>query len=159
MYISETQKIRPIVQKYLSGKIIDLGCGNDLISPSAIGVDARKLPNVSIVTNKIDSFARSNPSMAGHFDVVFSSHCLEHIKEDDSALFDWSRLLKEGGHMILYLPDDRHYDNAKNPEHLHRYTLESFLQKLSYFSFLSVVESGMHIDHDCYSFWVVCKRV
>jgi len=39
------------------------------------------------------------------YEFVFSSHCLEHIANPLKALFEWSRILKEGGYIVLILPE------------------------------------------------------
>jgi hypothetical protein len=52
---------------------------------------------------------------------------LEHIAADYAALKDWSLLLREGGHLVLYLPDGDHYDNKENLEHMRDVKYEQFL--------------------------------
>lgn len=37
-------------------------------------------------------------------DFVFSSHLLEHLDRPAIALNEWSRVLKKGGHMFIYVP-------------------------------------------------------
>jgi len=39
------------------------------------------------------------------YDFVFGSHCLEHIVNPLKALFEWSRIIKEGGYMVVILPE------------------------------------------------------
>lgn len=41
----------------------------------------------------------------GTYDFVFGSHCLEHIANPLKALFEWSRIIKDGGYMVLILPE------------------------------------------------------
>lgn len=47
---------------------------------------------------------RSLPFANGTFDVVFASHVLEHIKEDERALAEIRRVLRPGGLAILPVP-------------------------------------------------------
>lgn len=47
---------------------------------------------------------RKLPFADGSFDVVFASHVLEHIKEDDQALAEIRRILRPGGFAILPVP-------------------------------------------------------
>lgn len=156
MFTSETQKIRPIIQKHLTGLIVDIGCGHDPVTPDAFGIDCRKFPHVKHVTRNLDRLSQELPEMRA--DVVYSSHCLEHFADDEAALRDWANLLKPDGLLILYLPDDRHYDNGKNPEHLQRYTYPQFLSEFLPRFELTVVESGEDFGPDRYSFYVVLRR-
>jgi SAM-dependent methyltransferase len=47
---------------------------------------------------------RELPFDAGSFDVVFASHVLEHIKDDDLALSEIRRVLRPGGFAVLPVP-------------------------------------------------------
>lgn len=40
----------------------------------------------------------------GAYDVVLSSHCLEHVANPLRALAEWLRVLKEGGFLLLVVP-------------------------------------------------------
>lgn len=156
MYVSETQKIRPIVEKYCTGSVVDIGCGDDIIVPTAIGVDVRKTKTATIITDK---FKTLSEVLNRKFDTVFSSHCLEHIDNDVVAVLDWINLLNDGGHLILYLPDDDHYDNSKNPDHLHWYKYKSFVAWfLHYFPKMKILDHGLDVGEDRYSFWLVAKK-
>ena len=66
------------------------------------------------------------------FDYVFSSHTLEHISGTEHVLKEWLRVVKEGGYVIIVMPDKRFHlhdpDNKKpgewapeekNPEQLY----------------------------------------
>jgi 2-polyprenyl-3-methyl-5-hydroxy-6-metoxy-1,4-benzoquinol methylase len=156
MYVSETQKIRPVVEKYCHGSVVDIGCGDDLIVPSAVGVDVRKTSKSQIITDK---FKTLSTVLNQRFDTVFSSHCLEHIDNDVMAVRDWISLLNDGGHLILYLPSDDHYDNKSNPDHLHWYKHESFIAWFGhYFPHMNIIDHGMDIGEDKYSFYLVAKK-
>jgi ADP-heptose:LPS heptosyltransferase/SAM-dependent methyltransferase len=56
-------------------------------------------------------------------DAVFSSHLLEHIEDTEAALTEWWRVVKPGGHLVLYLPHRHFYPNVgeegANPDHKH----------------------------------------
>jgi SAM-dependent methyltransferase len=41
----------------------------------------------------------------GTYDFVFASHSLEHIANPLKALYEWMRILKEDGYIILILPE------------------------------------------------------
>lgn len=153
-FLSETEKIRPRIEKYLSGKIIDIGCGGDKVCRSAIGVDIRKTDAVDVVVPQITALSDLFPK---DFDVVFSSHCLEHIADDVGVIKNWVKLLNPGGLMVLYLPDVRYY-TQHNPEHVHEYTYDSFMFDVEEKTGMSVVDSGLDVGDDRYSFFVVLKK-
>jgi len=160
VYISETQKIRPKIEKYLFGEVADIGCGHDPVVPNAFGIDCRSFPHVKLLTKRLDQLSVENPALVERFDVVYSSHCLEHFSNDVDAINDWCKLIKRDGFLILYLPDDRYYRNDLNPEHLHRYYYHDFMREfMPRFQFLHILDSGEDIGDDRYSFFVVAKKI
>lgn len=155
IYKSETDKIKPKIQKYLNGKIIDIGCGGDKITPDSYGVDCRPLPGVNLVVRFLNNLSNLIPDL---FDVVYSSHCLEHMADDVACLKDWLESIKPGGLLILYLPDIRHYHEF-NPEHFQAYAYEEFMRKMkANFPNIQEVESGMDLGREKYSFYCVFKK-
>lgn len=159
-YISETAKIRDRVSKYLSGRIMDIGCGAEIVKPGAFGIDARVFPHTKYVTNSLYELPERLVDEVGTFDCVFSSHTLEHLPDDVRALREWSKFLKVGGFLVLYLPDDDYYDNSSNPEHLQIYRFEDFIDRFGKrFDDLRVVEQGRDVGHDRYSFYVVFEKI
>ncbi len=117
----ETSKIRNKVEKYTQGFGLDVGCGDDKINDSAIGLDMRGLPCVTICRELEDlSLFGDN-----QFDFVFSSHFLEHIDMPKRMMLEMDRVLKMGGYLILYLPDPKKY-TEDNPEHKTLWTPKQF---------------------------------
>jgi len=57
----------------------------------------------------------------GHFDYVFSSHCLEHLPDWVKALDYWHTKLKHGGVLFLYLPhpSQSYWLPWHNRKHIH----------------------------------------
>lgn len=49
------------------------------------------------------------------FDFVFSSHCLEHLRDPAEGLRNWFRILKPGGHIIITVPDEDLYEQGAWP--------------------------------------------
>jgi ubiquinone/menaquinone biosynthesis C-methylase UbiE len=43
----------------------------------------------------------------GEYDYLISSHCLEHVANPIKALKEWNRVIKDGGLMVLVLPDPK----------------------------------------------------
>ena len=48
-------------------------------------------------------------------DAVFSSHCLEHISDYVSAIQEWHRVIKIGGHVITAVPSAALYERKGRP--------------------------------------------
>lgn len=121
----ESDKIAALVIPYLMGKGLDLGVGLRKVWPHVIGVDnlfdykGMRPEPVDIVSDcdKLPMFA--DVSM----DFVFSSHLLEHFKEEEvpAILNEWARVIKPGGHLVLYVPSANHYphvgEDGANPDH------------------------------------------
>ena len=49
------------------------------------------------------------------YDFVLSSHCLEHLANPLAALREWRRVTKDGGHLVLILPDPEHTFDHRRP--------------------------------------------
>lgn len=88
-------------------KIVDLGCGpeeDSYVTPEGpvVRVDIR-----DEVKPDYRCDLRTLPFKTGEFDVVFSSHTLEHFSrtEVDQLMKEWTRILKEDGEMRLVLPN------------------------------------------------------
>lgn len=130
---AESHKIKYEIVPYTRGRGLDLGCGIWKTYPHFIGVDNLKQwgstpspsyemavkMNIDVVTDcdNLEMFA------SGSMDFVFSSHLLEHIKDAEKALKEWWRVVKIGGHLVLYLPHKDFYPNVgregANPDHKH----------------------------------------
>jgi hypothetical protein len=66
-------------------------------------------------------------------DVVFSSHCLEHIPNYIRAIQEWHRVVRIGGHIITVVPNAHLYErklrppSSHNADHARFYTPASLL--------------------------------
>jgi ubiquinone/menaquinone biosynthesis C-methylase UbiE len=49
------------------------------------------------------------------YDVVLSCHSLEHVANPLKALYEWKRVLKPGGILVLVLPDKRYTFDVNRP--------------------------------------------
>jgi ubiquinone/menaquinone biosynthesis C-methylase UbiE len=101
-------------------KFLDVGCGagyamykaeTDLSchcygidpDPGAHGV-GRYLKNMVSVKNIQQGFAENIPFKNNEFDVVFSSHVLEHVNDEQLSLKEMKRVLKDNGVLIIGMP-------------------------------------------------------
>lgn len=125
--MSETRKARErrvregFFDKYVHGQVIDIGCGDDPLTPDCRKWDA----------NYGDGDATYMPGVDSHsFDTVYSSHCLEHLDFPQDAIKRWFEILRLGGHLILFLPDRRLYEkrfklpSRWNPDHKTFWTID-----------------------------------
>ena len=63
------------------------------------------------------------------FDFVHSSPCLEHLINPTEGLQNWLRVLKEGGYLIVTIPDEDLYEQGKFPSTFnldHKWTFTIF---------------------------------
>lgn len=174
-FMSEAEKVRtlPQVMQHIQGKILDYGSGGSKIVPEAIGTDGRILPGVDIVIPDLEHPRGFIAEWVESFDTVFSSHFLEHTLEPYNMVSIWYQFLKPGGKLILYLPDGKFYSNANNPEHMQDINYDNFLfwfkrcfcgEGKNYKGehlpkYFELIEHGMHVGEDLYSFYIVAKAV
>jgi SAM-dependent methyltransferase len=101
---SKTNKFRDQIffDSYLAGKLIDIGCGEDPVCASAERFD--------IEDGDANNISKYRP--CGAYDTVISSHCLEHMSDVKHALQEWWELVKEGGYLIVVVPDEDMYEQG-----------------------------------------------
>lgn len=124
---NEAAKIKFDVLPYTMGSLLDIGCGPDKLWPHALGVDSTADTALFGIPMKPDIVVPDATQLSifgnGAFDTVFSSHTLEHIADHKAALMEWWRLVRPGGHLVLYLPHRDYYPNigqpGANPDHKH----------------------------------------
>ena len=109
---SKTRAVRGVEfeRKYLAGRVIDIGCGRDLIAPHAEPFD--------IQDGDAQEIARFRPRSG--YDAVCSSHCLEHMRDVPAALEQWWALVRPGGYLILVVPDEDLYEQGGWPSLFNR---------------------------------------
>lgn len=101
---SKTNSLRgqAFFDRYLGGKVIDIGCGTDLVVPHAEPFD--------LVHGDANNIASYRPEES--YDCVHSSHCLEHMRDVPHALRQWYSLVKPGGFMIVVVPEENLYEQG-----------------------------------------------
>lgn len=170
-YRSETSKFRHLFIDYCKGNGIDIGYGGDPISPSAITIDLEKpyaqtggyLLNLAGDARKLHWF---NDRC---LDYVYSSHLLEDFEEKEMIVREWVRVLKDGGFIILLLPDEQRYRKhcrknglQRNPNHKDiEFCLDNIKKILISLNIMIVAEFPKLIDKkedSDYNFAVVAKK-
>lgn len=56
----------------------------------------------------------------GEFDFVHSSHCLEHLVKPAEGLRNWFRVVREGGYLVITVPDEDLYEQGQFPSTYNR---------------------------------------
>lgn len=123
---NESAKIRWEIVPYTRGRVLDLGCGPYKAFNHFIGVDNghhaqmfghQFKPDLVSECDKLSLIASQS------CDAVFSSHLLEHFDYEKvpDILKEWTRVIRPGGHLILYVPDEDEYPKVgqpgANPDH------------------------------------------
>lgn len=90
-----TQFAIPFAKHFCVGDGYDIGCNREEWKlPGARAIDLT-------VEDEYDAFNLPDKKV----DYIFSSHCLEHLADWVGALDIWTDHIKEGGVLMLYLPD------------------------------------------------------
>jgi SAM-dependent methyltransferase len=120
----ESRKKAGYFDLYLKGKGIDIGCGKDKLIVEQGSVDAWDLSNGDAMLMK----GIANET----YDFVYSSHCLEHLKDVEISLFNWSRILKKNGYLYFVIPEYVLYERMTFPSLFnkdHKQTFSYYITK------------------------------
>lgn len=163
---NEQDKIAPFALQYLHGLTLDLGCGQSKVWPFVVGVDIGNVfganhPAVDVRCDisKLTMFAD------GCADSIFSSHAIEDFPREDvpALLREWRRVLKVGGHLVLYVPSANLYPRCGQPgANLHHKwdiypgDIEAILKDIGGWELLESEERGEGIE---YSLYIVAKKL
>lgn len=124
------QFIAPAALHFCKGSGLDVGAGKWPLPGAtpidlANGGDAYKLPE-------------------GKFDFIFSSHCLEHLKNPVAAIEHWKSRLKPGGVLFLYLPHAdgcRYWRPSRCRKHMHLFRPRDVAEMLSDLGFVNIIRT------------------
>lgn len=126
----------------MKGCGIEVGCNSeDTILPGCIGF--------TIGTPHYDGLHLPIPT--GSVDYVYSSHCLEHMNDAISAIREWWRVVKHGGHIVMVVPHRDLYEKKMempsrfSGEHMRFYTPASLLLDIE----IALQVNSYRIRHLC----------
>jgi predicted SAM-dependent methyltransferase len=165
---SETSLVRESLKRWCVGNGVDLGFGGDKIIPSAIGID---MPNPYTHLGEdpvqLGGDARNLYWFKDNvLDYVYSSHLLEDFIDTENILKEWLRVLKVGGHLVLYLPDEQVYSahckatgQPHNDGHkLAHFGLDHVIKSIEQTGYKTLLIHSTRIINN-YSFEIVFKKL
>ena len=165
-YKAESKKIVWEVAPYLRGRGLDIGAGDFKVLPHAISVDNMHHAQFGFSVRPdimCEDATRLEMFASQSMDFVYSSHTLEHIADYTSALKEWLRVVKQGGYLILYLPDEDEYPKVGEPgansDHKWNVNYERVVQAMKLAGSWDLVDFQKRNADDEYSLLFIFKKL
>ena len=113
--------------------VLDLGCGGQKLHPKMVGVDIRRNGQVGVGANAdkpavpdMEADVLDLPLKDQSVDGILAKHLLEHVLDPIKALYEWKRVLKPDGKLVVLCPDYRYCEAISvDPSHVHAFTPDS----------------------------------
>lgn len=168
---SESETARPLLEKYCTGNVIDIGAGGMPMVPRAICIDRDESSPIRAhvgthPTHLVGDAADLYWFKDGVLDGVISSHVLEDFLDTEAILREWIRVLRIGGNLVLFLPDEQTYrahcartGQPYNEAHVHaNFGLGYVRDILNRIGQTEEVVAIWPFPGNAYSFGLVCKK-
>jgi len=165
----ESLKIRWEIVPFTRGKVLDIGCGPVKPFEHFIGLDNNADAGLFGIQARPNIWIKDARDLAqfasAQYDSVFSSHLLEHIEYADvpAALKEWWRLIKVGGYLVLYLPDEDQYpkvgETHANPDHKWNVNFDRVLQAMRKIGGWDLIEFQKRDQGQEYSLFFVFRKI
>ncbi|KAA9034603.1 class I SAM-dependent methyltransferase [Ginsengibacter hankyongi] len=127
-YKSFYKELALAINKYATGKVLDIGCGNKPYE-KLFGQKITDYIGCDIVqsnSRKVDILCQGNsiPLASNSFDTVFSTQTIEHMEDHQGLINESFRLIKPGGYFILSGP--MYWHLHEEPHDFFRFTRFGF---------------------------------
>ncbi|OGM08447.1 hypothetical protein A2Z67_05990 [Candidatus Woesebacteria bacterium RBG_13_36_22] len=110
--MGETTLCRERLIKYCTGVGLDIGFGGDSIAAGAITLDLGDFRARWPYQNILGDARNLKWFKDFSLDYVYSSHCLEDFEDTALILKEWFRVIKHGGFLVLFGPDQKVYEES-----------------------------------------------
>jgi predicted SAM-dependent methyltransferase len=149
------------------GDGLDLGFGGDPINETAVRIDM-KTPYTKVGNYPVQfsgDACRLYWFNDNCLDYIYSSHLLEDFQETEIVLREWLRVLKVGGKLIIFCPDEKRFrkhcketGQPYNKAHIHEDFSLQFLKEI--FEKIGNVKIVYELyPIDIYSFDLVVEKI
>ena len=135
--------------------VLYVGCGRRLPNLDVVAVDLD--PNVGEgIPNFYCADAEDLPFENNTFDLVVSSHTIEHLHNQHKGISEQARVCKKDGLVGAIIPD-RRWTAGMDSTHTREFSLDEFVGEFKTVSGLMLMDYGIAENH--YSFYVVFRKV
>lgn len=136
-------------------KVLYVGCG-------------RRLPNIDVVAIDLDPYvgegipnfhcadAENLPFEDNIFDLVVSSHTIEHLTDQYKGISEQARVCKKDGLVGAVIPDVR-YTAGMDSSHTREWAMDDFIEEFKTVSGIMLIDYG--IAENRYSFYCVWTKI
>jgi SAM-dependent methyltransferase len=120
------RKHDPFFQRIFRGKALDIGAGSDLLTRQGHFPDCQ-CESFDLGDGNAEEILRYKQPQS--YDLVYSSHCLEDLRDPGEALRQWYQLVKPGGFLVVVVPDEDLYEQGVFPSRFnpaHKWTFSIY---------------------------------
>jgi SAM-dependent methyltransferase len=118
------QELAPVIH-YLSGHLLNAGCGSRDVSSYLLANDVTRITNYDIAAEARDVIVgpiESMPFEDATFDSVLCNAVLEHVADAEASMRELVRVVKPNGHIVVAVPFLQPFHAA--PTDFRRYTAD-----------------------------------
>jgi Methyltransferase domain len=122
------QELEPVT-RYLSGHMLNAGCGTRDIAPYLRGKGVTEITRYDIASQEDDVVIgplESMPFDDASFDSALCNAVLEHVGDAERAVHEISRVVRDGGHIVVAVPFLQPYHPC--PGDFRRFTADGLAQ-------------------------------